>query len=308
MNTEDNPTELTHNSDWAELTHECLINILSRLPLEDRWKGPMLVCKPWLEACKDSSLNNSLDLEPYFESSTESTRWWSPEFQRKIDAILKFIVDSSDGLLKQIRVRHCSDHALIFAAQRCPKLEVLSIKSSQSVSDVAMTEVAKRCPMLKELDVSFCHEISHESLSSIGRNCPHLKVLKCNFMNLLDSSQHRGIVPNDYLNACPQDFDSEAAAIGKSMPNLENLELKFSRLSGRGLAMISEGCLNLEFLDLNGCANLTSRDILNASSNLKNLKTVLKPNFYIPRSVYHTERYGHWRLYDERFQTDIFRI
>lgn len=308
MNEDDNTTELTHNSDWAELTHECLINILSRLPLEDRWKGPMLVCKPWLQACRDPSLNTALDLEPYFESTTESTRWWSPEFERKIDAILRFVADSSDGSLTEIRVRHCSDHALIFAAQRCPKLEVLSIKSSQSISDVAVVEVAKRCPLLKELDISFCHEISHLSLSLIGRNCPYLIVLKRNYMNWLDPSQHRGIVPNEYLDACPQDNDSEADAIGKFMPKLEHLELKFSKLSGKGLALISEGCLNLEYLDLSGCANLTSRDIVNASSNMKNLKTVKKPNFYIPRSVYHTERYGHWRLYDERFQTDVFRI
>ncbi|KAL2936409.1 F-box protein SKIP1 [Bienertia sinuspersici] len=305
---EDNNPELTHNSDWAELTHECLINILSRLSLEDRWKGAMLVCKSWFEACKDSSLNKSLDLEPYFESLTESTRWWSPEFERKIDAILLFFAKSCDGFLTEIRVRHCSDHALIFAAQRCPQLQVLSIKSSQSISDAAMTEVAKNCPMLKELDISFCHEISHESLSLIGRNCPNLKVLKRNFMNWLDPSQHRGIVPNEYLNSCPQGGDSEAAAIAKYMPNLENLELKFSKLSGKGLALISEGCLNLEYMDLNGCANLTSRDILNSSLNLRNLKLVKKPNFYIPRSVYHTERYGHWQLYDERFQTDIFRI
>lgn len=256
----------------------------------------------------DPSLNTILDLEPYFESSTESTRWWSPEFERRIDAILRFTAESSHGSLTEIRVRHCSDQALVFAAQRCPKLEALSIKSSQSVSDNAMTEVSKSCPVLKELDISFCHEISHQSLSSIGRSCPNLKVLRRNFMNLIDPSQHRGVVPNECLNSSPQDCDSEAAAIGKFMPNLETLELRFSKLSGKGLTLISQGCVNLEYLDLYGCSNLTSRDIVNGTENMKKLKEVKKPNFYIPRSVYHTERYGHWRLYDERFQTDVFRI
>lgn len=309
MNDEERATELIlPNSDWAELTQECLINILSRLPLEDRWKGAMLVCKPWMQACGDPSLNVILDLEPYFDSFTESTRWWSPEFERRIDAILRSIAAWSDGSLTEIRVRHCSDQALVFAAQRCPKLQVLSIKSSQSVSDMGMAEVAKSCPMLKELDVSFCHEVSHESLALIGRNCPNLKVLRRNFMNSLDPSQHRGIVPNEYLNACPQDGDSEAAAISKYMPNLELLELRFSKLSGKGLALVCQGCINLEYLDLYGCTNFTSRDIVNATANLKKLKDVKKPNFYIPRSVFHSERYGHWRLYDERFQTDVFRI
>uniref|UniRef100_A0A7C9B118 F-box domain-containing protein n=1 Tax=Opuntia streptacantha TaxID=393608 RepID=A0A7C9B118_OPUST len=296
------------NSDWAELTQECLVNILSRLPLEDRWKGTMFVCKPWMQACRDPSLNTILDLEPYFDSTTESTRWWSPEFERRIDAILRSFAAWSDGSLTEIRVRHCSDQALVFAAQRCPKLQVLSIKSSQSVSDRGMTAVAESCPMLKELDVSFCHEVSHESLALIGKNCPDLKVLKRNFMNSLDPSQHRGVVPDEYLNACPQDGDSEAAAIGRYMPNLVHLELRFSKLSAKGLALISQGCPNLEYLDLYGCINFTSRDIVNATTNLKKLKEVKKPNFYIPRSVYHTERYSHWRLYDERFQTDVFRI
>lgn len=127
-------------------------------------------------------------------------------------------------------------------------------------------------------------------------------------MNWLDPSQHTGIVPKEYLNAIPQDGDSEAAVIGKFMPHLLCLELRFSKLSAKGLVLISEGCLDLEYLDLSGCANVTSREIVNATANLKSLKDIKKPNFYIPRSVFHTERYGHWRLYDERFQTDVFRI
>lgn len=133
-------------------------------------------------------------------------------------------------------------------------------------------------------------------------------MLKRNLMNWLDPSQHVGIVPNDYLNACPQDGDSEAAAISKFMPHLLHLELRFSKLTAKGLTLISDACENLEYVDLSGCAHVTSRDIATALSNLKKLKTIKKPNFYIPRSVFHTERYGHWRLYDQRFQTDVFRI
>ncbi|KAE8732598.1 F-box protein SKIP1 [Hibiscus syriacus] len=170
-----------------------------------------------------------------------------------------------------------------------------------------MAQIAYHCRNLKQLDISYCCKISHESLALIGRNCSNLKILKRNLMNWLDPSQHEGVVPPEYLNACPQDGDTEAAVIGKLMPQLVHLEIRFSKLSAKGLGSICEGCLKLEYLDLSGCANLTSRDILNAS-NLKDLKEVKKPNFYIPRSVFHTERYGHWRLYDERFQTDVFRI
>lgn len=170
-----------------------------------------------------------------------------------------------------------------------------------------MAMIALGCRKLREIDISYCHEISNVSLALIGKHCPNIKTLKRNFFNTLDPSQHMGIVPDSYLNACPQDVDSEAAAIAKFMPNLEHLELCFSKLSAKALSLICEGCPNLKYLDLFGCVNLTSRDIVKATSSLENLE-IRKPNFYIPRSVFHTERYGHWRLYDERFQTDVFRI
>lgn len=154
--------------------------------------------------------------------------------------------------------------ALLSYDFRCQNLEVLSIKSCPNVTDASMATLAFRCPKLREIDISYCYEISHESLVLMGKNCPNLQILKRNFMNWLDPSQHSGIVPTDYLNACPQDGDSEAGAIGKFMPQLKHLELRFSKLSSKGLASISEGCLNLEYLDLFGCVNLTSRDIVNA--------------------------------------------
>ncbi|KAK4415186.1 F-box protein SKIP1 [Sesamum alatum] len=294
--------------EWAELTHECLINILSRLSLEDRWRGAMRVCKAWHQACKDPCLNSVLDLECHFKSTPELPRFWNLEFERKIDNMLESVVSWSAGSLTEIRVRHCSDRSIALVAQRCPNLRVLSIKSSPHVTDATMAEIASGCPKIKELDISYCYEISHKTLAIIGSRCPDIYMLKRNLMNWLDPSQHVGIVPNDYLNACPQDGDSEAAAISKFMPHLLHLELRFSKLTAKGLTLISEACENLEYLDLSGCANVTSRDIATASSNLKKLKTFKKPNFYIPRSVFHTERYGHWRLYDQRFQTDVFRI
>ncbi|KAF5469435.1 hypothetical protein F2P56_013510, partial [Juglans regia] len=311
MDTEDVGAETDSGTgpgpDWAELTHECLANILSRLTLEHRWRGTMLVCKSWFQACKDPCLHSSFDLEPHFDSAADSASWWAPDFERKMDSMLQSVVVWSDGSLSEIRTRHCSDPSLLFVAERCPNLEVLSIKSCPNVTDRSMANIAFHCTKLRELDISYCYEISHASLLLIGSNCPNLKVLKRNLMNWLDPSQHVGVVPDEYLNACPQDGDSEAAAIGKSLPYLEHLEIQFSKLSGRGLTWICEGCPNLKYLDLSGCMNLTGRDITNASLGLKDME-IKKPNFYIPRSVFHTERYGHWRLYDERFQTDVFRI
>ncbi|MCI47141.1 F-box protein SKIP1-like, partial [Trifolium medium] len=85
------------------------------------------------------------------------------------------------------------------------------MRSCPRVTDDSISKIAVGCPKLRELDISYCYEITHESLVLIGRNCTNLKVLKRNLMNWLDPSQHVGIVPADYLNACPQDGDAEAA-------------------------------------------------------------------------------------------------
>ncbi|KAK4768818.1 hypothetical protein SAY86_026968 [Trapa natans] len=297
-----------HGPEWAELTHECLVNIFSRLSTAHIWTGPLLVCKSWRRASTDPSLHSVFDLESFFRSGTELPRWWLPEFEKKIDSMLISVINWIGGSLTEIRTRHCSDRSIILASERCPNLVVLLAKSCPSFTDKSLSRVAFRCPNLQELDVSYCYEISHESLALIGRNCPNLRTLKRNLMNWLDPSQHAGIVPNEYLDSCPQDGDLEAAVIGKCMTQLKHLEIRFSKISAKGLTSICDGCIELEYLDLSGCANLKSRDILNASENLKSLKKIVKPNFYIPRSVFHTERYGHWRLYDERFQTDVFRI
>ncbi|XP_073004265.1 F-box protein SKIP1 [Typha latifolia] len=298
--------------DWSEMTAVCLVNVFRRLTLEDRWRGAMLSCRSWLDAACDPSLFSAFDLEPAFDAAgvgrPDAAAWWTPAFQSRVDGMLQLAAERSSGGLREVRIRHCSDDALCFAAERSPDLRTISVRSSQSISDISIFKIAICCPMLMELDISNCYEVSYKSLELIGQNCPNLTILRRNLLNWLDPSQHAGIVPDDYLRACPQDGDREASTIAKFMPKLKHLELRFSKLSINGLLLISEGCQDLELLDLFGCANLTSRGIEQASANLKKLQTLVRPNFYIPRSVFHTERYGHWRLYDERFQTNVFQI
>ncbi|KAK4479462.1 hypothetical protein RD792_014976 [Penstemon davidsonii] len=279
MDAEKEPFDDTESGDpeWAELTFECLINILSRLSLEDRWRTAMRVCKSWHQACKDPCLNSVFNLNTYFDSGSELPRFWTPEFEQRIDNMLRSVVVWSAGSLTEICVRHCSYRSLSLVAQRCPNLQILSIKSSPHVNDEIMTEIASGCPKIKELDISYCYEISHKSLATMGSHCDDLHILRRNFWKLVPS-QHNRIVPNEYLNACPREGDSEAATISKFMPRILHLELRFSKLTAKGLALISEGCLDLEYIDLSGCANVTGRDIANAESNWKKWSTLIYPD------------------------------
>nr|AFK42494.1 unknown [Lotus japonicus] len=179
----ENEVEEGSDSEWSELTRECLINILSRLTVDDLWRGTMLVCKSWFSAFKEPSLHSVFNLDPLFDSPRELPRWWSPEFEAKIDSMLRSVVQWTHIFLTQIRIRHCSDRSLALVAERCPNLEVLSIRSCPHVTDDSISRIAVNCPKLRELDISYCYDVTHKSLALIGRNCPNLKVLKRNLMN-----------------------------------------------------------------------------------------------------------------------------
>ncbi|XP_010536972.1 PREDICTED: F-box protein SKIP1 [Tarenaya hassleriana] len=295
--------------EWSGLAREMMVNILSRLTLEERWKGPMFVCKSWLLASRDPFLFSVFDLEPFFGShSSSSSRFWSPDFERRIDSMIRSVVDWSNGRLAEIRLRHCTDASISYVADRCPDLQILATRSCPNITDASMSKISFRCTKLKELDISYCHEISHHTLVVIGTNCPNLTILKRNLMSLSET----GSAPAEYLGTCPQDGDVEAEAIGEHMPNLHHLEIESSRLTLRGLTAICEGCRKLENVDLSGCVHLSSRDIESAASILKNLREMKKPDVYIPRqgivAAAQTERYGHWRLYDERFDVQSLRF
>lgn len=108
--------------DWSEMTPVCLANVFRRITLEDRWKGAMLVCRAWLDAARDPSLFQSFDLEPAFDAASsgrpDDATWWTPAFRRRVDSMLRSAAHCAAGSLREIRVRHCSDDALFFSAER----------------------------------------------------------------------------------------------------------------------------------------------------------------------------------------------
>lgn len=109
--------------DWSEMTPVCLAEAFSQLALEDLWRGAMACCRSWRDAARSrSGLFAALDLEPGFAESTpgaEAAAWWTLAFQRRVDAMLRSAATLAAGELREVRVRHCTDDALAFAAERC---------------------------------------------------------------------------------------------------------------------------------------------------------------------------------------------
>ncbi|KAH9320895.1 hypothetical protein KI387_015534 [Taxus chinensis] len=299
--------EFVTEANWSDLTEEALIDIFSRLDLEERWNSSF-VCKSWFRASHNPFFWQVVDFEKYFARGRDTALLWTTEFQKRIDKMVKVAVDCSGENLRELHVRHCSDESLAYLAQRCPNVQRLSIKACQNVTDMSVCRIASGCPKIEELDISYCHNISCASLEKIGANCKYLTTIKRNMLNSLDPSEHRGVVPTEYVRMAPLSGDEEAAVFVKSVPNLKHLEMKFSKLSPKGLKALVDGCPNLEHLDLFGCSNLRSRELEYASANAKNLKVLIKPNFFIPRATIYEVRYGHWQLYDERFQTSAFQF
>ncbi|KAL5070211.1 hypothetical protein RYX36_021098 [Vicia faba] len=74
------------NAEWAELTHDCLVNILSRLSANDQWLGAMFACKSWFSAFTEPSLHSVFNLEPYFDLSRKLSLLSTRKFESKIDS------------------------------------------------------------------------------------------------------------------------------------------------------------------------------------------------------------------------------
>ncbi|KAG8046882.1 hypothetical protein GUJ93_ZPchr0008g11809 [Zizania palustris] len=106
--------------DWSDMTPLCLAEAFSRLRLEDLWRGAMVCCRSWRDAARSRpALFVALNLEPTFAAvRADAADWWTPAFQRRVDAMLRSSASLAEGELQEVRVRHCSDDALTFAAER----------------------------------------------------------------------------------------------------------------------------------------------------------------------------------------------
>lgn len=291
---------------WSDLTHEALVEIFKRVGFEDLYQSVPLVCTTWRNASLDSACWERVNMEDSFRKREETMMWWQPSFEKKIDYMVKLVVDRSRGRLLELSTRHCSNAALSYLASRCPLIRSISVASSSGVTDLAACQIAKACVQLEQLDVSECQNLTFFSMEEFGVNCKFVTVLKRNrFIGECDPAR-KNLLPSEYLRTTSTaSADGEVYIFSKLMPNLKHLELRYSKLTDQGLALIVDGCPNLEYLDLVGCSNLTKRALDQARGKLKNLKEFKRAP--VANHLGNT-RYGHWRLYDERFQSGFFQF
>ncbi|EFJ25047.1 hypothetical protein SELMODRAFT_414319 [Selaginella moellendorffii] len=213
--------------DREELPREILVHILRRLGFEDRYAAATLVCKAWRDAATDPACWDVANVEECFERRLEVALWSTDEFEERIDAMVKNVVDWSRGGLRELHARHCSNAALVYVASKCPRLQSLSMRDSPNLTDVAGAAIAAACPELRELDLSNTKCISLE---------------------------------------CFKPCKSLGAAFANAMPGLEVLEFRNGALSDADLQSILDGCSKIRHLDLRGCQGLSNAAVEAASS------------------------------------------
>ena len=138
------------------------------------------------------------------------------------------------------RCARYTDAAITTIAKACSKsLKVLKLNGNVALTDKGFSKL-KNCEILNTLEISGCLQITDAGLVTVIESCSKLKHLA--FSNLA-----AGVT------------DSTLYAISKYLSkDILHLETKFNyKISDNGIMALGKSCFNLEYLDIEGCDNVT---------------------------------------------------
>ncbi|XP_010432970.1 PREDICTED: putative F-box/LRR-repeat protein 19 [Camelina sativa] len=140
------------SSEWANLTPDCLLEVFSKLTVDEMLDGPMQVCKPWSKS-GNMAVYSAFDFGTRTAPLPASGEFDWDAMEEKMDALLQAFVDRSEGGLKSIKIKLCTDKSISYVADNCPDLVVLWLTSCPSVTDASILKIASNCKKLKEVCV-----------------------------------------------------------------------------------------------------------------------------------------------------------
>ncbi|KNA21390.1 hypothetical protein SOVF_043660 [Spinacia oleracea] len=214
---------------WLELPEDIWSLILSKLNTTYIIENVQNVCMLFRKLCKQPSLFKVVDM-------TLPDAYMHLDFDANV--LTRFIVDRSCGSIVDIFLEHlCDDDTLMYIVERSKNLKHLRLWHYIRISDEGLVEAVKRLPALEEVELIMC-KFCDDTIEAIGHICPSLKTFSLNDV---------GSKTFDFT------CNEEALAIGKSMPNLRNLQLIGNHMTNEGLEAILDGCTLLESLDLRAC-------------------------------------------------------
>ncbi|KAF4363055.1 hypothetical protein CsatB_001755 [Cannabis sativa] len=222
---------------WLKLPQDLTASILFRLGAIEIMTSVQMVCKSWLDICKDPLMWRTIDMRNDGD----------PDSDLDLEQMCCDVVDRSYGQLLDINIEYFgTDELLHYITASSSQIKRLRLASCYNVSDEGLIDAIEKLPLLEELDLTLC-SFSENPLKVLGRCCPHFKTLKLN----TQAYRLTDIDPDE-----EEDVNWDVFIIGENFPKLRHLQLIGNSMTNKGLEAILDGCPHLESLDLRQCLNI----------------------------------------------------
>ncbi|XP_020580464.1 F-box/LRR-repeat protein At3g48880-like [Phalaenopsis equestris] len=219
---------------WEGMQTDCLVNIFSRLGLEDLITAVSFVCRSWNQASFDPLCQRILDFR-YLDFNSSSPLALALSVPRlSFSGFFKLALDHAHGAAVDLRFPShfsVSKQDLSLASDECPKLRNLILPRVESEDEEQLLKAISKWKELEVLEMESKPSILAEMVKQIGIHCNKFKGLKL-----------RGSIKKE-----------DAAAIVGCLPNLEWLDLSSCRLGRGELLAIVDGCRHLKRLSVRDC-------------------------------------------------------
>ncbi|PKA66015.1 F-box/LRR-repeat protein [Apostasia shenzhenica] len=220
------------------MEHDCLVNIFSRLGLDDLTVGVPFVCKSWSRAsanphCWRTLDFGSLDLKPSSPFAKRCASLYYPS-RFTFSGFLKLAIARSHGAALDLRFSPlfpASLQVLSCASNGCPKLKALGLPRICMEDEGRFFELLGKWRKLEWLEMESKPSMLANLARQIGHHCEKFQGLKI-----------RGSIGKE-----------DVAAIVESLPKLRFLDLSGSRLAKEEVLAVVDGCRDLKRFSLNDC-------------------------------------------------------
>ncbi|XP_062211674.1 F-box/LRR-repeat protein At3g48880-like [Phragmites australis] len=240
---------------WAELQHDLLVAIMSRVGAPDLLSGGApRACSSWRAAARDPLAWRRVDLRDWAAlTSCRREEGPGPSSRRlpvhaALAGILEVAATLSDGRIETVLLPEFADEEhLLFLAERCPNLHYFSLPSTCMTYD----QFCKAIGGLHSLKGMAVDEslINYDALHHVHQCCPDFVELKVSAL---------------YVD------EEMASVICNSLPHLKKLEIPSSDTSSAAIIKFLDYLEELEYLDISGYEiSAISSAVLEKASRLK---------------------------------------
>lgn len=212
---------------------DCLVNIFTRLGLDDLITAVPLVCRSWYHASADPLSLRTLDFRHLdFNPSGPFAKRISSPFS--FSGFLKLVLSRSRGAAVDLSLPSFASVAkgdLCLASDECPRLKNLILSRIELEDETQFLQSIAKWKELEVLEMDSKPSNLPAVVKQIGKSCSNFHGLKL-----------RGSIEKE-----------DVAAIVGHLPNLRRLDLSTCRLGREEVIAILEGCRDLESLKVRDC-------------------------------------------------------